>query len=82
MKLTYTNNLPLIRIKVIGRGEREVNSHVDFASSKTVIPTKLAEEMKLVFAGFDLTATGAGVVPMPTYRATVQLLGKSFGFCD
>lgn len=54
-----------------------VDAHLDFASSKTIIPTYIANEMNLTFAGSDETVTGAGIIYIPYYEVTVEVFGNT-----
>ena len=76
MKIPYKNNLPVATIKIIGKRTHEIDAHLDFAASKTIIPPSVAEEVKLKFAGFERVATGAGVILMPEYEAVVEAFEK------
>lgn len=55
-----------------------VDAHLDFASSKTIIPTYIANDMNLSFAGSDETVTGAGMIQIPYYEVSIELFGKVF----
>ncbi len=76
MKFPYKNNLPVINIKIVGKISKEVEAHIDFAASKTIIPSSVAEELELKFAGFESVATSAGVILMPDYEAIVEAFDK------
>jgi hypothetical protein len=79
--LQYKNNLPLVSIAIIDAGSNkkvEVDAHLDFASSKTIIPTYIANEMNLSFAGSDETVTGAGIIHIPYYEVSIELFGKLY----
>lgn len=78
MKIPYKNNLPVATIKIIGKTSHEIEAHIDFAASKTIIPTSVAEELELKFAGFESVATGAGVILMPEYEAVVEAFDKRY----
>ncbi len=53
MKIPYKNNLPVVTIKIIGNTTQEIEAHIDFAASKTIIPPSIVEELELKFAGFE-----------------------------
>jgi hypothetical protein len=75
----YKNNLPLVSIGIIDAGSNKkivVDAHLDFASSKTIIPTYIANEMNLTFAGSDETVTGAGIIFIPYYEVSIEVFGK------
>jgi len=72
VKIPYKNNLPVSTLKILGKTSREVEAHIDFAASKTIIPPYVAEELGLKFAGFESVATGAGVILLPEYEAVVE----------
>ena len=79
--LLYRNNLPLVDIAIIDAGSNKkvlVDAHLDFASSKTIIPTYIANEMNLSFAGSDETVTGAGIIHIPYYEVSIELFGKLY----
>ncbi len=78
MKIPYKNNLPIVRIKIIGRTSQEIEAHIDFAASKTIIPPAMAREHQLKLAGYESVATGAGVISMPEYEAVIEVFGKRF----
>src|SRR5918911_5637020 len=75
----YKNDLPLVCLGLIDAGSNKkivVDAHLDFASSKTIIPTYIANEMNLSFAGSDETATGAGIIHIPYYEVSIEILMK------
>jgi len=77
----YKNNLPLVSMGIIDAGSNKkivVDAHLDFASSKTIIPTYIANEMNLSFAGSDETVTGAGIIHIPYYEVSIELFGKLY----
>lgn len=79
--IRYKNNLPLVSMGIIDAGSNKkivVDAHLDFASSKTIIPTYIANEMNLSFAGSDETVTGAGIIQIPYYEVSVELFGKLY----
>ncbi|MCP8322260.1 MAG: hypothetical protein H3Z52_15190, partial [archaeon] len=47
MKFPYKNNLPVTNIQIVGKTSKEVEAHIDFAASKTIIPPSIAEELEL-----------------------------------
>lgn len=80
MRFPYKNDLPLASIKILGKTRRhEIEAHIDFAASKTIIPPDMAEELELKFAGFEGVATGGGIVLMPEYEAVVEAFGNRHG---
>ena len=79
--IPYKNNLPLVSMAIIDAGCNKkivVDAHLDFASSKTIIPTYIANELNLSFAGSDETVTGAGIIQIPYYEVSVELFGKLY----
>jgi hypothetical protein len=79
--IQYKNNLPLVSMGIIDAGSNKkivVDAHLDFASSKTIIPTYIANEMNLSFAGSDETVTGAGIIQIPYYEVSIELFGKLY----
>ena len=79
--IPYKNNLPLASIAIIDAGSNKrisVDAHLDFASSKTIMPTYIANEMNLSFAGSDETVTGAGIIQIPYYEVSIELFGKTY----
>lgn len=52
--------------------------HLDFAASKTLIPSNAADELNLAFQAFVPVATGGGTILMPLFRATITAFGKTF----
>ena len=79
--IQYKNNMPLVCVGLIDAGSNKkivVDAHLDFASSKTIIPTYIANEMNLSFAGIDETATGAGIIHIPYYEVSIEIFGKIY----
>ncbi len=79
--IQYKNNLPLVRVGIIDAGSNKkivVDAHLDFASSKTIIPTYIANEMNLSFAGSDETATGAGIIHIPYYEVSIEIFHEIY----
>ena len=79
--IQYKNNLPLVSMAIIDAGSNKkivVDAHLDFASSKTIIPTYIANEMSLSFAGSDETVTGAGIIQIPYYEVSIEVFGKLY----
>jgi hypothetical protein len=79
--IKYKNNLPLVSMGIIDAGSNKkivVDAHLDFASSKTIIPTYIANEMNLSFAGSDETVTGAGIIQIPYYEVSIELFGRLY----
>ena len=79
VKLSYKNNMPLVSMGIIDAGSNKkivVDAHLDFASSKTIRPTYIANEMNLKFAGSDETVTGAGIIHIPYYEVTIEVFGR------
>jgi hypothetical protein len=81
MIIPYKGNLPLVCLTLIDAGSNKkiiVDAHLDFASSKTIIPTYVANEMNLSFAGSDETVTGAGIIYIPYYEVSIEVFGRSY----
>jgi hypothetical protein len=79
--IQYENDLPLVSMGLIDAGSNKkivVDAHLDFASSKTIIPTFIANEMNLSFAGSDETVTGAGIIYIPYYEVSIEVFGKIY----
>jgi len=79
--IQYKNDLPLVSVGLIDAGSNKkivVDAHLDFASSKTIIPTFIANEMNLSFAGSDETVTGAGIIYIPYYEVSIEVFGKVY----
>ncbi len=79
--IRYKNNLPLVSVGIMDAGSNKkivVDAHLDFASSKTIIPTYIANEMNLSFAGSDETATGAGVIYIPYYEVSIEIFSEIY----
>ncbi len=79
VKIPYKNNMPLVSMGIIDAGSNKkivVDAHLDFASSKTIMPTYIANEMNLKFAGSDETVTGAGIIHIPYYEVSIEVFGK------
>lgn len=79
--IQYKNDLPLVCMGIIDAGSNKkivVDAHLDFASSKTIIPTYIANEMNLSFAGSDETVTGAGIIYIPYYEVSIEVFGKIY----
>lgn len=77
--IRYKNNLPLVKMGIIDAGCNKklvVDAHLDFASSKTIMPTFIANELNLSFAGSDETVTGAGIIHIPYYEVTLEVFGR------
>jgi hypothetical protein len=78
MLIAYKNNLPLVSMGIVDAGSNKriiVDAHLDFASSKTIMPTYIANEMNLSFAGSDETVTGAGIIHVPYYEVAIEVFG-------
>ena len=81
LTIQYKNNLPLVSMGIIDAGSNKkvvVDAHLDFASSKTIIPTYIANEMNLSFAGSDETVMGAGIIHIPYYEVSIEIFGKLY----
>jgi hypothetical protein len=79
--IQYKNNLPVVSVGLIDAGSNKkivVDAHLDFASSKTIIPTYIANEMNLSFAGSDETVTGAGIIYIPYYEVSIEVFGTIY----
>jgi hypothetical protein len=79
--IPYKNDLPLVCVGLIDAGSNKkiiVDAHLDFASSKTIIPTYVANEMNLSFAGSDETVTGAGIIYIPYYEVSIEVFGTIY----
>jgi hypothetical protein len=79
--IQYKNDLPLVCVGLIDAGSNKkiiVDAHLDFASSKTIIPTYIANEMNLSFAGSDETVTGAGIIYVPYYEVSIEVFGRIY----
>ncbi len=79
--IPYKNDLPLVCVGLIDAGSNKkivVDAHLDFASSKTIIPTYIANEMNLSFAGSDETVTGAGIIYIPYYEVSIEVFGRTY----
>lgn len=76
MQIPYRDNLPLVDVKIMGKDAEEVAAHLDFAASKTIIPSAIADALELKFAGFEKVATGSGVILMSEYEAVVEVFDK------
>jgi hypothetical protein len=79
--IQYKNNLPVVCVGLIDAGSNKkivVDAHLDFASSKTIIPTYIANEMNLSFAGSDETVTGAGIIYIPYYEVSIEVFGTIY----
>jgi len=79
--IRYKNNLPVVRMGIIDAGSNKkivIDAHLDFASSKTIIPTYIATEMNLSFAGSDETVTGAGIIQIPYYEVSIEIFDKLY----
>lgn len=73
--------MPLVCVGLIDAGSNKkivVDAHLDFASSKTIIPTYVANEMNLSFAGSDETVTGAGIIYIPYYEVSIEVFGRIY----
>ncbi len=77
IKFAYQSGLPLISIVIKGRtGKISLNTHIDFAASKTLVPQKIARELELTLKGHVPIATASGVSLMPLYKAKIIILDK------
>ena len=79
--IPYKNNLPLVCVGLIDAGSNKkivVDAHLDFASSKTIIPTYIANEMNLSFAGSEETVTGAGIIYIPYYEVSIEVFSRTY----
>ena len=80
-RIPYKNNMPLVSIGIIDAGSNKkivVDAHLDFASSMTIIPTYIANEMNLTFAGSDETVTGGGIIYIPYYEVSIEVFGRTY----
>lgn len=69
----------MVSMAIIDAGSNKkivVDAHLDFASSRTIIPTYIANEMNLSFAGSDETVTGAGIIQIPYYEVSIEVFGR------
>lgn len=79
MKLKYIDDMPLVPIRVISeKGRIKLSAHIDFAATKTLVPSEVAEKLGLEFAEFVPVATGGGTILMPLYLARLDVFGKLF----
>jgi hypothetical protein len=78
MLLKYTDNMPIVKISVSGEREEEFDAYIDFAASKTIIPSDAAVKLGLRFAEYTPIATGAGVILLPLYVAKVKAFRRTF----
>ena len=81
LTIRYKNNLPLVSMGIVDAGSNKkviVDAHLDFASSKTIIPTYIANEMNLSFAGSDETVTGAGIIHIPYYEVSIEIFDRLY----
>lgn len=81
LTIQYKNNLPLVRMGIIDAGSNKkivVDAHLDFASSRTIIPTYIANDMNLSFAGSDETVTGAGIIHIPYYEVSIEIFNELY----
>jgi hypothetical protein len=79
LTIHYKNNLPVVGIGIIDAGSNKkivIDAHLDFASSKTIIPTHIANDMNLSFAGSDETVTGAGIIHIPYYEVSIEVFSE------
>lgn len=77
MRLRYINNMPLLRLKVVGpKGEKEYNAYLDIGASKTLIPESDAHEIGLQYSGEMPIITGSGEDILKLYSAEVEFLEK------
>ncbi|MGI0037044.1 MAG: hypothetical protein ACRD99_01640 [Nitrososphaera sp.] len=79
MLIHYKNNLPLVSMGIVDAGSNKriiVDAHLDFASSKTIMPTYIANELNLSFAGSDETVTGAGIIHVPYYEVVIEVFDR------
>lgn len=53
MRIPYEDDLPLVSIRVVSSsGEKEFKAHLDFAASKTLVPSSVADELNLPFEAY------------------------------
>ncbi len=78
MLFKYIDGMPIVKISVSGEREEDLNAHIDFAASKTIIPSNTAEKLGLRFAEYTPIATGAGVILLPLHAAKITAFGKTF----
>jgi hypothetical protein len=79
IRIPYKNDMPLVSMEIIDAGSNKkviVDAHLDFASSMTIMPTYIANEMNLAYAGSDETVTGAGIIHIPYYEVTIEVFGR------
>jgi hypothetical protein len=78
--IPYKNNMPLVTMGIMDAGCNKkvvVDAILDFASTMTIIPTYIANEMNLAFAGSDETATGAGIIDIPYYEVSIEVFERT-----
>jgi predicted aspartyl protease len=79
MRVAYKDDMPLMRLKVIGpRGKREYDAYLDTGAGKCLIPEADAVELGLLYAGDTTVITGTGKDSIKLYRATISFLGREF----
>lgn len=79
MQYNYQEGFPLVPIKIRNtKGEIELKAHIDFATSKTLVPAKVSEDLDLLFRGFASIATASGIVLMPLYEGAIFIVDKEF----
>ncbi len=71
--------MPLVSMGIIDAGSNKkivLDAHLDFASSKTINPAYIANQLNLTFAGSNGTVTGAGIIQIPYYDVCIEVFGK------
>jgi len=79
MRIKYQDDMPIVGISVAGkRRENQLNAHIDYAATVTIVPYKTVAELGLEFDGYSPIATGGGLAPIPFYKARVRAFDKNF----
>ncbi|MGQ9468627.1 MAG: hypothetical protein ACUVTD_02185 [Nitrososphaerales archaeon] len=79
MLFSYKENMPIVKITIISdKGRKEFDANIDFATTKTLVPSSVSEELHLEFKGFISVATGSGIILMPLYKDNVKVFERVF----
>jgi len=78
MRIPYEDNLPLVKINVIGTSTKEFKTHLDFAATRTLVPTSTAKDLQLEFDSVVQVATASGTIDLPLFRAKIGVFEKIF----
>nr|MDO8089381.1 hypothetical protein [Candidatus Sigynarchaeota archaeon] len=73
---SFKNDAPFIKVKIIGRIEKELEALLDTGSPNTVIPLSICKELGLTALGIKNVYGIIGKRPLPVFRCKVEIAGQ------